>query len=149
IFGDTAGKLRQICATSSLNELNASKSMRDCKVKPKKLLNRSQEENELKINREMCLHILWNILKYPKHIKYRQIHKQALYNYLSQKCHTLGADFDQVLWKMEYCLQGWGFKKGYDDNWYYQYDRIQLLHLWECYCYWIYQQIMYVLFCCC
>ncbi|ETO36367.1 hypothetical protein RFI_00696 [Reticulomyxa filosa] len=92
----------------------------------------------------MCLHILWNILKYPKHIKYRQIHKQALYNYLSNKCHTLCADFDQVLINMGIILQHYGFKKGYDDNWYYKYDRIQLLHLWNCYRYWINEQIMYV-----
>ncbi|ETN99745.1 hypothetical protein RFI_37722, partial [Reticulomyxa filosa] len=72
ILVDTRMKLLEICATSNLNE--------------------SQEENEIKINREMCLHILWNI---TKHIKYRQIHKQALYSYLSQKCHTLGADFEK------------------------------------------------------
>ncbi|ETN99139.1 hypothetical protein RFI_38343 [Reticulomyxa filosa] len=81
----------------------------------------------------MCLHILWNILKYPKHIKYRQIHKQALYNYLSQKYHTLGADFYQVFTYMEISLQLFEFKKGYDDNWYYQYDCIQLLNLWKYY----------------
>ncbi|ETO02190.1 hypothetical protein RFI_35246 [Reticulomyxa filosa] len=80
----------------------------------------------------MCLHILWNILKYPKHIKYRQIHKQALYNYLSKKCHTLGADFEKIFWEMEYHLQKIGFKAGDDDNWYYQ-SSIQLLHLWKCY----------------
>ncbi|ETO35608.1 hypothetical protein RFI_01453 [Reticulomyxa filosa] len=112
IFIDTYDELEKICATSNLNE--------------------SQEENELKIGREMCLHILWNILKYPKHIKYRQIHKQALYNYLSKKCHTLCADFDQVFIGIEVDLQNIGFKKE-NDNWYYQYDHIQLLHLWECY----------------
>ncbi|ETO05390.1 hypothetical protein RFI_32006 [Reticulomyxa filosa] len=124
IYVDTYEKLEDICATSNLNEF--------------------QEENELKINREMCLHILWNILKYPKHIKYRQIHKQALYNYLFQKCHTSGADIEIVLINMEEELQYIGFKKGYDDNWYYQYDCIQLLHLWDCYRYWINQQIMHV-----
>ncbi|ETO05777.1 hypothetical protein RFI_31619 [Reticulomyxa filosa] len=36
------------------------------------------EENEFKILRKMCLNILWNILKYPKHIKYRQIHKYQM-----------------------------------------------------------------------
>ncbi|ETO02891.1 hypothetical protein RFI_34522, partial [Reticulomyxa filosa] len=105
IFVDTIMKLTEICATSNLNE--------------------SQEGNELKINREMCLHILWNILKYPKHIKYRQIHKQALYNYLFQKCHILGTDFEKVLIDMENKLKDFGFKKGYDNNWYYQYDHIQ------------------------
>ncbi|ETO16889.1 hypothetical protein RFI_20448, partial [Reticulomyxa filosa] len=27
----------------------------------------------------------------------------------------------------------YGFKKENDDNWYYQYHHIQLLHLWKCY----------------
>ncbi|ETN97838.1 hypothetical protein RFI_39688 [Reticulomyxa filosa] len=91
----------------------------------------------------MCLHILWNILKYPKHIKYRQINKQALYNYLFEKCHTLCANFEKVLIYMENELKDFEFKKGYD-NWYYQYDNIQLLYLWKCYRYWINRQIMYV-----
>ncbi|ETN98660.1 hypothetical protein RFI_38832, partial [Reticulomyxa filosa] len=86
IFTDTIAKLREICATSNLNELNMLQNVITVEF---------QEENELKIIREMCLHILWHILKYPKHIKYRQIHKQALYNYLSKICHTLGANFDQ------------------------------------------------------
>ncbi|ETN98386.1 hypothetical protein RFI_39124 [Reticulomyxa filosa] len=128
IFMDTYEELTKICETSNLNE--------------------SEEKNELKIIREMCLHILWNILKYPKHIKYRQIHKQALYNYLSKKCHTLGADFEKVFWEMEYHLQDWGFKKGYNDNWYYQYNKIQLLHLWNCYQSVINHQTVYVFFCC-
>ncbi|ETO01944.1 hypothetical protein RFI_35495, partial [Reticulomyxa filosa] len=85
ILVDTRYKLEDICATSNLNE--------------------SEEENELKIIREMCLHILWNILKYPKHIKYRQIHKQALYNYLFQKCHTLCADLEKIFVDMEIWLQ--------------------------------------------
>ncbi|ETO34988.1 hypothetical protein RFI_02086 [Reticulomyxa filosa] len=124
IFADTCHKLDDICTTSNLNK--------------------SQEENELKIKREICLHILWNILKYPKHMKYRQINKQALYYYFTNKCHMSGADFDQVVWTMEYHLQDWGFKKGNGDNWYYQYNKIQLLHLWKCYRYWINKQIMYV-----
>ncbi|ETN98514.1 hypothetical protein RFI_38978 [Reticulomyxa filosa] len=107
------------------------------------------KENELKIIREICLHILWNILKYTKHIKYRQIHKQALYNYLSKKCHTLGADFERVLVDIEWHLQYWGFKKGYDGNWYYQYNNIQFLYLWNCYRSVINHQTMYVLFYCC
>ncbi|ETO01588.1 hypothetical protein RFI_35852 [Reticulomyxa filosa] len=109
---DTSIKLKEICTTSSLHK--------------------SQEENEFKIEREMCFHILWNILKYPKHIKYRQIHKQALYNYLSKKYHTLDAEFEIVLINMEELLEFIGFKKGNDDNWYCQYH-IQLLHLWKHY----------------
>ncbi|ETO17397.1 hypothetical protein RFI_19925 [Reticulomyxa filosa] len=109
--------------------------------KTKNDCNMSQEENKLKIIREMCLHILWNILKYTKHIKYRQIHKQALYNYLSQKCHTLCADFYQVLISMQKNLQFIGFKKENNDNWY---NKTQLLNLWKCYKWWINKQIMYV-----
>ncbi|ETO36785.1 hypothetical protein RFI_00277 [Reticulomyxa filosa] len=124
IFIDTFEKLEEICATSNLNEL--------------------KEENEFKIIREMCLHLLWNILKYPKHIKYRQIHKQALYNCLSKKCSALGADFERVFVTMENELQIIGFKKGNDDNWYYQYDHSQLLHLWKYYQKVIFDQVMYV-----
>ncbi|ETO21818.1 hypothetical protein RFI_15385 [Reticulomyxa filosa] len=119
IFFDTYKKLEEVCAISDLNELNAYEILK--------------EENEFKILREICLHILWNILKYPKHIKYRQIHKQALYNYLFLKCHTLGADLEKVSVVMEWFLQYFGFKKGNDDNWYYQHHHIQLLHLWKCY----------------
>ncbi|ETO33261.1 hypothetical protein RFI_03846, partial [Reticulomyxa filosa] len=72
IYVDTREKLEDICATSNLNE--------------------SKEENEFKILKEMCLHILWNILKYPRHIKYHQINKQALYNNLLSKCHMLGVN---------------------------------------------------------
>ncbi|ETN98657.1 hypothetical protein RFI_38835, partial [Reticulomyxa filosa] len=113
IYYDTRIKLFEICATSNLNE--------------------SEEENELKIIQEMYLHILWNILKYPKHIKYRQINTPALYNYLFQKCHTLGTDFEQILIAMEKNLEITGFKKGNDGNWYYQYNHTQLLHLWDKY----------------
>ncbi|ETO03195.1 hypothetical protein RFI_34215, partial [Reticulomyxa filosa] len=115
-----------------------------CNVKQTKLLNRLKEENGFKITREMCLHILWNILKYPKHIKYHQINKQDLYNYLFQKCHASGADFERVLIRTEQNLKYIGFKKGYDSNWYYQYDHTQLLHLWNCYLPMINQQPMYV-----
>ncbi|ETO32425.1 hypothetical protein RFI_04691 [Reticulomyxa filosa] len=102
-----------------------------------------KEENELKIKREMCLHILWNILKYPKHIKYRQINKQALYNYLFQKCHQLNVNLKQAFEDMEKQLQYFGFIKENDDNWYYRYNHIQISYLWGLYKYWIYQQITY------
>ncbi|ETO16836.1 hypothetical protein RFI_20503 [Reticulomyxa filosa] len=124
IFVETRMKLMEICATSNLNEL---------------------KENELKILRKICLHILWNILKYPKHIKYRQINKQALCNYLFQKCHTLGADFEKVLIDMGKRLQCIGFKKENDNNWYHQCDHIEI-HLWESYKYLINKQIMCVYF---
>ncbi|ETN98557.1 hypothetical protein RFI_38934 [Reticulomyxa filosa] len=123
INADTHEKLQEICTTSNLDE--------------------SKEENETKILREMCLHILWNILKYPKRIKYRQINKQALYNHLFKKCYMLSADFEQVLMDMEKNLQYLGFKKGDDDNSYYQNNDIQSLLLWHYYQQLISQQIMY------
>ncbi|ETO34741.1 hypothetical protein RFI_02349 [Reticulomyxa filosa] len=131
IFVDTFEKLKDICVHSNLNG--------------------SQEENEFKILREMCLRILWNILKCPKHIKYRQINKQALYNNLCSRCDILGADFKQVFEKTENQLQYCGFKKENDDNWYCQYDHTQILHLWNCYKYWINEQIMFIFMCllCC
>ncbi|ETO03367.1 hypothetical protein RFI_34044 [Reticulomyxa filosa] len=123
---DTAMELREICAISNLNK--------------------SQEKNEIKISREMCLHILWNILKYPKYIKYRKIHKQALYNNLFSKCHHVCANLKQILVNVQNELEKFGFKKGNDDNWYYQYDHIQLLHLWNCYRSLINQQTMFFIY---
>ncbi|ETO35254.1 hypothetical protein RFI_01810, partial [Reticulomyxa filosa] len=129
IYVDTIEKLNEIFATSNLNELNVNRI--------------SIEENEFKILRRTCLHILWNILKYPKHIKYRQINNQALYSYLFSRCHTLDADFGKVFIFIGNNLQGFGFNKGNNDNWYYRYDHIQLLYLWNCYEHWINQQAMY------
>ncbi|ETO12514.1 hypothetical protein RFI_24861, partial [Reticulomyxa filosa] len=88
-----------------------------------------------KILRRTYLHILWNILKYPKHIKYRQINNQAL-------CNKLIVEMSYVR-QMEMMLQHFGFKKENDDNWYCQYD-IQIPHLWNCYKKIIYNQIMYM-----
>ncbi|ETN99953.1 hypothetical protein RFI_37514, partial [Reticulomyxa filosa] len=61
IYNDTHAKLEEICATSNLNEL-----------------------------KEMCLYILWNILKY------RQIHKQALYNYFFSKYYISSPNLEQI-----------------------------------------------------
>ncbi|ETO05356.1 hypothetical protein RFI_32040 [Reticulomyxa filosa] len=85
------------CATSNLNKLNLNK-MYIINIKNEIILiyNRLKEENEIKISREMCLLILWNILKYHKYIKYRQIHKQVLHNYLFQKCQILCIYYEKI-----------------------------------------------------
>ncbi|ETO22895.1 hypothetical protein RFI_14300, partial [Reticulomyxa filosa] len=90
----------------------------------------------------MCLHILWNILKYPNNIKYRQINNQDLHNNLEFKCHELHINADEIFEEIKKNLQEFGFKKGDDNNWYYQYDDIQLLSLWEHYQMLIFQQLI-------
>ncbi|ETO06868.1 hypothetical protein RFI_30523 [Reticulomyxa filosa] len=102
-------------------------------------INAIEEKRELKIVREMCLHILWNILSYPKVIKYRQINTISLLQNLKRKCDLLRANVAQVFMEMENFFKKYGFQKGNDENWYYL-DHIQLLLLWECYQIWIYLQ---------
>ncbi|ETO34965.1 hypothetical protein RFI_02109, partial [Reticulomyxa filosa] len=60
------------------------------------------------------------------------------------KCHTLCADLEKIFEDVEKNLEIFGFKKGYDGNWYCQYNHIQLLHQWKCYQAWINQQPRYV-----
>ncbi|ETO35307.1 hypothetical protein RFI_01757 [Reticulomyxa filosa] len=107
IFIDTRIQLQEICATSNLNELIRMKHTTNMKHKCKiKFVN--DRLKELKVLRRMRLHILWNILKYPKYIKYQQINKQALYNKLLLKCHL---DLEQMIEEMKVYLQQLGFKK--------------------------------------
>ncbi|ETO21244.1 hypothetical protein RFI_15960 [Reticulomyxa filosa] len=122
IFFDTLEELREICTTFNLNEL--------------------EEENELKILREICLHILWNIFKYPKHRKYRQINTQTLYNYFFSKCNPLGVNLERIFEEMENFLQQIEFQKGDDNNWYYLRDHIQL-HMWYITIFGIKEQTIY------
>ncbi|ETO34589.1 hypothetical protein RFI_02500 [Reticulomyxa filosa] len=122
-YFNTLVKLREICLINPVNELH--------------------EDGDLKILREMCLHILWNILKYPTNIKYRQINYQNLYDNLQSKCYQLGKDVNQIFVIMEHNLQRFGFEKRNDKNWYYPKNDIQLLWLWQCYREWINQQIIY------
>jgi len=106
---------------------------------------RLNEKSELKIVREMCLTVLWNMITKPTNIKYLQINNHSLINNLKRKCNELGADSKQVINQIEYQLKQFGFENGVDSNWYY-YNQIQLLWLWECYCKWIITQQMYDLF---
>ncbi|ETO16584.1 hypothetical protein RFI_20754 [Reticulomyxa filosa] len=96
-------------------------------------LKEQKEDSELRIIREMCSNILWNILNNPKQIKYRQISHKNLYNTLLSKCKKLGGNVDQIHEYMEYHIQQFGFKKRNDSNWYYSNDNIQLLSLWRYY----------------
>ncbi|ETO33804.1 hypothetical protein RFI_03298 [Reticulomyxa filosa] len=118
--------LKEICLTSDINKLENAK--------------------KLKILREMCLHILWNILKYPKYIKYRQINSDTLYQKLQLKCNQLSENVNQIFGEIEHYLQQFGFEKYNDNNWYYPNDNIELLHLWECYQKWINHQTMLIVF---
>ncbi|ETO04646.1 hypothetical protein RFI_32750 [Reticulomyxa filosa] len=104
--------------------------------------NKIEEKSELKIIREMCLYILWNILSYPTVIKYRQINTISLLHILKCKCRLLNASVDQIFMEMEDFFKKCGFQKEKDENWYYP-NRIQLLLLWECYQTWICLQPMY------
>ncbi|ETO35304.1 hypothetical protein RFI_01759 [Reticulomyxa filosa] len=119
----------------TLNHLNMINSARN--------INEVKENSVIKIIREMCIHILWNILKHPANIKYRQINHQTLSQNLKKTCVQFNADFDEISTAMEYYLQEIGFEKGNDENWYYH-NNIQLLELWKHYQKWIYNQIMYL-----
>ncbi|ETO29215.1 hypothetical protein RFI_07913 [Reticulomyxa filosa] len=107
------------------------------------LNDRLKEDNELKILREMCLHILWNILKYPNEIKYRQINGQCLFNNLKLKCQQLGVNVNQTSNHFQSYLQALGFEKR-NENWYYPNDDTQLAWSWEYYKEFINQQAMYI-----
>ncbi|ETO11276.1 hypothetical protein RFI_26097 [Reticulomyxa filosa] len=103
------------------------------------LNDRLKEDNELKILREMCLHILWNILKYPNELKYRQINGQCLFNNLKLKCQRLGVNVNQTSNHFQSYLQALGFEKR-NENWYYPNDDTQLAWSWEYYKEFINQQ---------
>ncbi|ETO15459.1 hypothetical protein RFI_21907 [Reticulomyxa filosa] len=127
IYCETREKLREICSTYDINEL--------------------KESNEIKIMREMCLHILWNILKHPKKIKYRQISNQGLYDNLKRKCYRLGTNVDQIFDVMKYNLFQFKFEKRNDENWYcFHNNDIQLLLLWKCYKAFVNEQRMYYVY---
>ncbi|ETO26509.1 hypothetical protein RFI_10629 [Reticulomyxa filosa] len=104
--------------------------------------NYKTEENELKIMREICLYILWNILSYPTNIKYRQINTNSLYQLLKHKCEKSNVNLDQLFINMEYFLKVCKFQKRNDCNWYCN-DDIQLSVLLGCYFTWINQQPIY------
>ncbi|ETO01095.1 hypothetical protein RFI_36345, partial [Reticulomyxa filosa] len=100
--------------------------------------------SELKILRELCLHILWNLLKNSQKIKYRQISKNKLYKNLESKCNRINADIDKLSKNMDYLLKEFGFEKEKDENWYYRKDiQSTLLLLWDYYCEWINTQPLY------
>ncbi|ETO33264.1 hypothetical protein RFI_03845 [Reticulomyxa filosa] len=143
IYADTNIKLKEISSTSNINKLKnvemIKKTICECLM---------EENNELKIMREMCLYTLWSIISHPKIIKYRQINTSSLYQRLKQKCYQFNINVDSLFEKMQSFLKDYGFQKENDDNWYYlviQFDS-QLLLLWGYYKKWIKQQSMYYLF---
>ncbi|ETO30754.1 hypothetical protein RFI_06368 [Reticulomyxa filosa] len=134
IYWKTVMKLGAICATTNIYELTFDAY--------KFVWYRIEEKIELKIKREICLHILWNILKYPKNMKYQQISTKSLYDNLKWKCYQLDANIDEIFEDMKCNLREFGFEQSNDD-WYYPKSGIQLLKLWECYKKWINEQIIY------
>ncbi|ETO34121.1 hypothetical protein RFI_02972 [Reticulomyxa filosa] len=130
IFADMYMKLKKISSTYNINEI--------------------KENNELKIMREICLYILWNIISHPKIIKYRQININSLYQILKRKCYRFNINVNILFEKMQSFLEQCGFQKennnnNNNNNWYYHFIEYnaQLLWLWECYEKWIYQQPIY------
>ncbi|ETO00406.1 hypothetical protein RFI_37042 [Reticulomyxa filosa] len=130
IYLDTSLKLMEISSTYDINKLKIAQKI-------------MKESNELKIMREMCLYILWNILYYPKIMKYRQININSFYKILTQKCYQFNVNIDTLFANMQYLLIEYGFQKGNDGNLYY-YDTQFLL--WKYYIKWIGQQPMCYLF---
>ncbi|ETO09856.1 hypothetical protein RFI_27521 [Reticulomyxa filosa] len=100
-------KLMEICSASNVNEF--------------------KEKNELKVIREMCLHILWNILKYPKNTKYRQISNQSLYNNLKWEMPAIKYRRKSSVVNMTKHLQKFGFQRVNNEDWY---DQIDVNLLW-------------------
>ncbi|ETO31877.1 hypothetical protein RFI_05241, partial [Reticulomyxa filosa] len=125
ILYETRLKLDEICSSRDTNRLN--------------------ETNEVTITISIYLHILWNILNYPKTIKYRQISCHALHEKVEHKCNQLGANFHQTLNTIEKYLQEFGFEKVNSKSWYYQ-KNIRTLDLWEWYRKWINTQLVYSIF---
>ncbi|ETO35196.1 hypothetical protein RFI_01880 [Reticulomyxa filosa] len=124
IYYETRFKLEEICSSRDTNRL--------------------KEKEELMIARSISLHILWNILRYPKMIKYRQISCHSLHTNLRLKCNRLCVDFVETLDDMEDNLRDFGFEKVNNKDWYYLQD-IQILHLWKRYRKWISTQLVYLI----
>ncbi|ETO36997.1 hypothetical protein RFI_00066 [Reticulomyxa filosa] len=120
-FGDTTGKLVEMSFVMDINEI--------------------EEENDLKITREICLDVLWNLLNFPTKTKYRQIDNNALLRNLQDKCQKLNENIDDILADMTIYLQKIGFDKGNDGNWYFQNMNVE--KLWKCYQSVINDQLMY------
>ncbi|ETO06050.1 hypothetical protein RFI_31347 [Reticulomyxa filosa] len=145
IYFDTLIKLMNISYAHNTNKLKILKITKNESVFVIVcILNRMEENNELKIMREMCLHILWNIISYPKTIKYRQINTNSLYQILKRKCYQFNVNVDSLFEKMQSFLKGCGFQKENND-WYYYFIKYndQWSLLWGRYITWIEQQPIY------
>ncbi|ETO06704.1 hypothetical protein RFI_30689 [Reticulomyxa filosa] len=101
-----------------------------------------EEKHELKIEREMCLHVLWNLLYKPKSTKYHQIGNDTLIDNLKRKCDQSGADFAKVSKNMEQHFDTIGFQKREDKKSWICEKHDQPMWLWKCYRKWINKQKM-------
>ncbi|ETO19849.1 hypothetical protein RFI_17378 [Reticulomyxa filosa] len=131
VFIDTFMDLNNVCVDMNINGKN---------IGNKKY--RTEEKSDLKIVREMCLHVLWNILTKPKKTKYQQINSFALQKNFKHKC-LQTVYLSQSLSALEHHLQEFGFEKRADTNWYLA-GPIHLLRLWKCYSDWINTQKLYL-----
>ncbi|ETO01220.1 hypothetical protein RFI_36219 [Reticulomyxa filosa] len=110
-----------------------------CKLK---LLHRVEESNEVKIIRELCLHVLWNLLSNPKKVKYRQINNGLLFRNIKNKCDEMKVEMDPVLTIIRHYLKEFGFENKIDGNWSYC-GSVPSLSLWKHYCEWTKKQLIY------
>ncbi|ETO07217.1 hypothetical protein RFI_30177 [Reticulomyxa filosa] len=102
---------------------------------------RVEESKETKIIKELCLHVLWNLLSNPKKLKYRQISNSLLFRNVKKKCEEMKVEMDPVLEIMRHYLKEFGFQNKIDGNWSYR-GSVPSLSLWKHYCEWIKKQLM-------
>ncbi|ETO00733.1 hypothetical protein RFI_36707 [Reticulomyxa filosa] len=100
-------------------------------------MHRIGESNEIKIIKELCLHVLWNLLSNPKKMKYRQISNSLLFRNLKNKCEEMAS----VLEIIRHNLEEFGLQNKINGNWYYR-GSVPPLSLWKHYCKCIKEQLM-------
>ncbi|ETO02174.1 hypothetical protein RFI_35262, partial [Reticulomyxa filosa] len=83
IYLDTLAKLKEISSTYDISKLRSYGNN-------KKII--MEENNELKIMREMCLYILWNIISHPKLLN----NTNVFYQILKRKCYRFNVNVNII-----------------------------------------------------